>query len=84
MESYIRPMRYPNSLRAHRLTRQITQEDVARATDIRLNRYGRMEAGHTKPSLAEGIRLAEFFGVEPTALLAVSDDADGAVTTRAS
>lgn len=65
-------MRYPNTLRAHREARQLTQWAVAKAVDIHLNRYGRMEAGHTQPSYAEGVRLGAFFAVEPQALFPVT------------
>lgn len=61
-------MRYPNTLRRHREAKGIGQWDVARAVDIHLNRYGRMERGEAEPSYLEGVRLARFFRVSPTAL----------------
>lgn len=61
-------MRHLNTLREHRETRGLTQWDVAKAVDIHLNRYGRMEKGVTPPSYQEGVRLGAFFGLEPGAL----------------
>jgi DNA-binding XRE family transcriptional regulator len=64
-------MRYINHIRAHREARSLTQWDVAKVVDIHLNRYGRMEKGVVQPAYAEGVRLAEFFGVTPEELFPV-------------
>lgn len=61
-------MRYPNTLRTHREQRALAQWDVARAVDIHLNRYGRMERGEAQPSYQEGARLGEYFGLDPDVL----------------
>lgn len=61
-------MRYPNHLKTHREARGCAQWDVAKAVDIHLNRYGRMERGEAEPSYAEGVRLARYFRVSPAAL----------------
>lgn len=65
-------MRYPNELKTHREAKGCAQWDVAKAVDIHLNRYGRMERGETEPSYAEGIRLARFFRVSAAALFPAS------------
>lgn len=61
-------MRYQNALRTQRAERHLSQWDVAKAVDIHLNRYGRLEAGKTQPSYAEGVRLGAFFEVDPSVL----------------
>jgi DNA-binding XRE family transcriptional regulator len=56
-------MRYPNTLLTMRGARGLAQWEVAQAVRIEPNRYGRMERGRVQPSLEEGLRLGQFFGV---------------------
>jgi transcriptional regulator with XRE-family HTH domain len=61
-------MRYFNRLRDHREALRYTQWDVAKAVDITVDRYGRLEQGRGRLAYDEARRLVTFFKVEPDVL----------------
>ncbi len=54
-----------NLLRQLRQTKGISQEEVARSTDITLRHYQNIESGKSIPNVFIGLRIAKIFVIDP-------------------
>ena len=50
-------------LRSCRAATGLSQEDIARALDLRYSTYRRYELGGTEPTITVAARIADYFGV---------------------
>ena len=56
-------MTYGERMKAYRLARKLTQEEVAEQTGLTLTAISKIEGGTRKVELGEAVRLAEVFRV---------------------
>jgi DNA-binding XRE family transcriptional regulator len=56
------------TIKDHRLKCGLTQEFIARALDITLNTYQKIEYGEITPNVLTGLKLAILLKVEPNIL----------------
>ena len=61
-------------LKAHRLSKNVTQANVAEAMDCEVTTIGRYESGAHSPDGEQLIRLANYFGVSPIDFLPTTGD----------
>lgn len=62
------------SIKDYRLRNNLTQEEVARALNIVLNHYQKIEYGKTIPNVKIGLKLARILEVDPYELFPVDDE----------
>lgn len=56
------------TIRSARIRAGYTQENIARALNITLRSYIKIEKGENLPNVRTGLRLAFYFGVDPYSL----------------
>lgn len=61
------------SIKDYRLKVSLTQEEVARALDIVLNHYQKIEKGKTTPNVKIGLKLAKILKADPYDLFPIDD-----------
>jgi len=65
---------FGKNLRTYRIKNQLSQEELAEKSGLHRTYISGLERGIRNPSITIVARLAEALGIEPSALLAKSDE----------
>lgn len=62
------------TIKEYRNRSNLTQEDVARALDVTLSHYQKIEKGKSIPNVKTGLKMARLYNVDPYELFEVDKD----------